>query len=216
MNQKTYIDAVCRHLKCTKGKKKEIARQLESDIASAAEHGETIDEICERMGSAKEVAAEFNENMPEKELKKVKKNRILTIIGIVVVILLGIGLLAYWMYPKTKTIEESKVFTQEQVEEKAMAVVMALYTEDYDILQNEYASEVMKTFVTKENMDAAKTQLDVDWKAAIGFGNSYAAVVHQYGKEYAVTEMTVTYGEDSVIYVITFNSDYKLEGLYMR
>lgn len=216
MNQKTYINAVCKQLKCTKGKKQEIAKQLESDIVSALEQGETMDAICERMGSAKEVAAEFNENMPEGELKKVKKNRIVTVVGIIVAILLGLSLLAYWMFPKTKAIEDSKIFTAEQVEEKAMAVVMALYAEDYDLLQNEYASDSMKSLMTKENMDAGKSQLNVDWSADIAFGTSYITVVKQIGKEYAVVEMRVTYGEQSVIYTISFDSDYKLAGLYMR
>ena len=216
MNQKAYIKKVCKQLKCTNAKKKEIARQLESDISSAQEQGETMEQIIERMGMPKEVAAEFNENMSEDEIKGAKKSKWIRIIGIAIGVLLLLGVAIYLAIPKTTPIEESKVFDSEQVEIQTIAVILALNLEDYDTLQAEYAAEQMKSLLTKEQMDSAKSNFDIDWKSNISFGTAYITEVSQFGKHYATVQMTVTYGEASVTYTLSFDEDYKLAGLYMR
>lgn len=216
MNQKTYIQAVCKQLKCTKAKKQEIAKQLESDISSAMENGETLEQICDRMGSPKEAAAEFNENLSEGEKKKAKKSKKIMIAGIVSGVVLVFALLGYWAFPRSKPIEESKVFDAEQVEIQSMAVILAFNMEDYDTLQGEYADKTMKSVLTKEQMDSVKSGFEVDWKSDVSFGNSYAVEVKQMGKTYATVQMTVTYGEKNVTYTLSFDPDYKLAGFYMK
>lgn len=216
MNQKTYINKVCKKLKCTRAKKKEIAKQLESDITSAMANGETMEQIFERMGAPEEAAAEFNENLPEAELKRVKRVKKITIAGIIIGILLILGLLGYWAVPKTKPIEESSIFDVEQVEIKSMAVILALNMEDYDTLQEEYADENMKPLLTKEYMDSVREGFDVAWKSNVSFGNVYAVELSQLGNTYATVQMTVAYGENNVTYTLSFDSDYKLAGLYMK
>lgn len=62
----------------------------------------------------------------------------------------------------------------------------------------------------------AKANFDVDWKENVSFGNAYIVEVEQMGKVYALTQMTVGYGDKSVTYTLTFDSDYKLAGVYMR
>ncbi len=74
MEQKAYIRAVMRALKCSGTKKKEIRKQLESDIGIALEEGRPVAEVLEEMGSAAEVA----------------------------VLLLGVGIFLYWWLPKAK------------------------------------------------------------------------------------------------------------------
>lgn len=96
MNQKTYIKKVCKQLNCTRAKRKEIAKQLESDITSAMANGEAMEQIFERMGTPKEAAAEFNENLSGEEMKKAKRAKKIAIAGIIVVILLVLGLFGYW------------------------------------------------------------------------------------------------------------------------
>jgi hypothetical protein len=216
MNQKTYIKKVCKQLKCTRTKRIEIAKQLESDITSAMANGETMEQIVERMGAPKDIAAEFNENLSEEEIKRAKRAKKITIAGIIVVVLLILGLLGYWAVPKSKPLEESSIFDVEQVESKSMAVILALNMEDYDALQEEYADENMKPILTKEYMDNVKAGFDLDWKSNVSYGNAYAVEVSQLGKIYAVVQMTVGYGENNVTYTLSFDSDYKLAGLYMK
>lgn len=216
MNQKTYVKEVCKQLQCTKTKKKEFARQLESDISSAIESGESMEQICERMGSPKEIALEFNENLSEEEKKKAKKSKKIAIAAIVAVVVVVLALLGYWAFPKSKPIEESKIFDADKIEVLSMAVVLAFNMEDYDTLQEEYADEKMKAILTKEQMDSVKAGFDVDWKSNVSFGNVYTVELTQMGKTYATVQMTVTYGEKNVTYTLSFDPDYKLAGLYMK
>ena len=62
MNEKRYIQQIVRRLQCTKQQKKEIQKQLKSDIQAALLAGDSMKEIQERMGNPVNVAREFNEN----------------------------------------------------------------------------------------------------------------------------------------------------------
>ena len=88
MNEKKYVKEVGRHLHCSKEKRREIERQLTGDIGAALECGETLEEILERMGTAKNVAEEFNANFTEEDKKdeKTKKSTARLIFDIVIMI----------------------------------------------------------------------------------------------------------------------------------
>ena len=75
MNKEKYIRLVLKNLKCSTAKKNEIKKELESDIVSAEESGEALDEIMARMGTPNSLAAEFNDNFsPEECLKPSRGN----------------------------------------------------------------------------------------------------------------------------------------------
>ncbi len=151
------------------------------------------------------------------EKKKMSKAKIIIIIIVVlVVVMVGLSWLVSFLMPKTTSIEESGIFNAEQVEIKSVAVVFALNMEDYEALQKDYADETMKEFLTKEQMDDAKAELDVDWKANVSFGDATITEVEQMGKTYATAQLPVTYGDKVVTYTLTFDTDYKLAGLYMK
>ena len=73
MNQEKYVIAVLKKLKCSGSKKKEIRKELESDIAAALENGESLEEIMARMGSPASLAGEFNDNFSKEEITAFKK-----------------------------------------------------------------------------------------------------------------------------------------------
>ncbi len=149
--------------------------------------------------------------------KKMSKAKIIIIITVILVaVMIGLSLLVSFFVPKTVSIEESTIFSAEEVEVKAVAVVFALNMEDYEALQNDYADETMKEFLTKEQMDDAKAKLDVDWKARVSFGDATITEVEQMGKTYATAQLPVTYGDTTVTYTLSFDPDYKLAGLYMK
>jgi len=157
--------------------------------------------------------------MSEQKIEKKKmskKNIIILIIVILVAVMVGLSLVASWILPKNKPLEESTIFSTEEVEVKCMAVIFALNEEDYESLQNEYADATMKSFLTKEQMDSAKSSLDVDWNASVSFGEATMTEITQMGKTYAVAQLPVEYGEKTVTYTLTFDTNYKLAGLYMK
>lgn len=216
MDQKTYIKEVSRQLKCSKSKKREIEKQLESDILTAIERGETLDQICSRMGAPKELAKEFNENLPAEELKKAKRKKIYTIIAVIAGIFILLGILGYWLFPKPIPIEKSPFFDKEQLEIRVIEVVLALDAGDYEVLQSEYAEEVMIPYLTKEAMEQVKKNIGDEWGKQISFGNTYMMGIRQRGEEYVVVQVNVAYENANVTYTLSFNPEYKLIGLYMR
>ena len=56
MNAKQYINGIVQKIKCSGEKKKEIRKQLFTDINFRLEQGESLEDIISRMGSIKEIA----------------------------------------------------------------------------------------------------------------------------------------------------------------
>lgn len=67
-----YINKVMRKLKIPANRKKEIARDIEEAFSSALEHGETVQQVIERLGSPEEFAANINGQELSKTPKKIR------------------------------------------------------------------------------------------------------------------------------------------------
>lgn len=216
MNQKAYAKAVGRQLKCSKAQKKEIMKQLESDIGAALEQGETLEQVCSRMGTPKELAGEFNENLSEEERKQAKKEKAIKITVIIMGIFLVLGLLGYWLFPKPIPIEQSTVFEEEQLKNQTIEVVSALDAKNYEALQSEYADEILKSYLTEEDMEQTKETIGKNWGKQVSLGNQYMTEIHQGWTRYAIVQINVGYENTNVTYTFTFNTEYRLIGLYMK
>ncbi len=215
MEQKAYIRAVMRALKCSGTKKKEIRKQLESDIGIALEEGRPVSEIIEEMGNASELAAEFNENMSPEEQKKAKQAQIGKVIAFVAVLLLAVGIFLYWWLPKAKWVGPEGGDKETRAKERAQEVVELLDAGDYDALK-ENAIVLMEDYLTPEYMGGVKAQLSSDWGERVSVGTGYVVEVSQQGQMYQVVELQVVYENVSVIYSITLDEKLRLAGLYMR
>jgi uncharacterized membrane protein len=101
MNKENYLKTIIKELTCSKGKKLEIKRELESDIQTALASGELWQEIKERMGDPKEIAKEFNANQSYQEIASLKRKRRFKILGIVVLILICLITAINWALPKS-------------------------------------------------------------------------------------------------------------------
>ncbi|MCH5255843.1 MAG: DUF3887 domain-containing protein [Lachnospiraceae bacterium] len=219
MNAKQYINGIVQKIKCSGEKKKEIRKQLFTDINFRLEQGESLEDIISRMGSIKEIAEGFNENMPETEKKKYARTKTMKIIVIVFVVLilaiLAAGILVNWFIPKGLDIEKSEYFEKAQVEQAMKDTIELLDREDYDALQAN-AIEEMISYLTEDAMKEFKTQLSKDWGDRQSIGSIYVAEVEQGKLHFAVGEVTVSYENVSVVYRLTYNTDMQLAGLYMR
>ena len=65
MSKEEYIKSIIKLLDCNKKEKRRIASDLENDISSALQHGESMSEIMDRMGSPEEIAEDFMYNIHE-------------------------------------------------------------------------------------------------------------------------------------------------------
>lgn len=215
MNEKQYINAIARKIKCDGKRKKEIKKQLFTDIHMRISQGERLEEILSQMGTAKEIADGFNENISPKEKKQYVRNKMLRIIIPVVIVLILLILLVYWMVPKSVDIGQSKYFNKEQVEAAMKETIELLDAGDYITLQ-ESAIPQMQSFLNAETMDDVKGMLSGDWGERKLFGAVYMAEVIQGNRHFAVGEITVTYENVSATYRLTYDEDMRLSGIYVR
>lgn len=215
MNEKQYVTAIAKKIKCTGKRKKEIKKQLLTDIEMRVKQGEQLEEIISQMGAAEEIAAGFNEEISVEEQKRYGRNKVLKIVVPVVAVLFLLGMLGYWIFPKTVDIEQSTYFDRQQVESAMKETVEMLDAEDYVALQ-EHAVPKMQSVLNAEIMDHAKEMLSDDWGERKQFGTVYLAEVVQAGRHMAVGEMTVTYENVSVTFRLSYDEKMRLSGLYVR
>lgn len=215
MNERQYVDAVARKIKCDRKKKKEIKKQLLTDIHMRTEQGEGLEEILSRMGTPREIADGFNETISVEEQKRYTRNKVLMVAAPVIGVLLCLILAVYWIFPKSADISQSKYFNREQVEAAMKETVELLDEEDYDALQ-ENAIPQMQTLLSAEKMGDAKRLLSDDWGERKLFGAVYMVELIQGNRHFAVGEMTVTYENVSATYRLTYDKDMRLAGIYMR
>ncbi len=216
MNANQYINKITQNINCSGAKKKEIKKQLASDIALRQEQGEKLEDILSQMGSIKEIADSFNESFSEEEKKKYarakKQKTILEVVGVLVLLIL---LSIYLFIPRSADIENSKYFEKAQVEDALIHTVELIYAENYDLLM-ENAIDQMKTDDVLQAIQDAKAQISDDWGSFVSYGSIYTTEAIQRGKHYAIGQITVQYENVTVTYTITYDQDMKLAGTYMR
>jgi len=215
MNQEQYMKAVLKKLKCSSQKKKDIRRELESDIAEATDGGETWEEIRSRMGEAAAVAAEFNDNFSEEELKAAKRKKVWSVIGIIAVLLVILLAVGYYILPKGYPIEERGVYSEEEVTAEAMEIIGYFSDEDYEAIQ-ERSTEKMAQIMTEENLGETRELFGDDWGSLVSYGNAYTSEIVQMGTSIAVVQINVIYENTGITYTISFDEDMKLCGFYMK
>ncbi|MBP3487219.1 MAG: DUF3887 domain-containing protein [Roseburia sp.] len=215
MNAEKYVDSVVKKVRCGREKRKEIRQQLLSDISAELEEGETLEHVIGRMGSAAEAAEEFNQNLPEAELKRYRRGKRWKISGCIAVALVLIACGIYWFLPKTYELSKGGYFDAKTVEAGMQEVIAELDRGDYEAMQAN-ATEEMQPVLTAEYMESAKATVSDDWGAFQAYGTAYMVQIKQQGKRFAVGQMTVSYENASVTYTLTFDEDMKLAGLFIK
>lgn len=215
MDEKRYVNAVARKLKCGGTRKREIKRQLLADMQARENQGERLDDIISRMGKAEEIAEGFNENISVEERKRYARNRVLKIVIPIALALVFLGMAGYWLFPKTVDIEKSRYFDKEEVEAAMKETVELLDAEEYATLQ-ENATAQMQSLLNAETRESMRETLSDDWGERRQFGAVYLAEVVQGNRHLAVGEMTVTYENVSVTYRLSYDEDMRFAGIYVR
>ncbi len=215
MDEKRYVNAVARKLKCGGKRKREIKRQLLADMQARENQGERLDDIISRMGKAEEIAEGFNENISVEERKRYARNRVLKIVIPISLALFFLGMAGYWLFPKTVDIEKSRYFDKEEVEAAMKETVELLDAEEYAALQ-ENAIPQMQSLLNAETRESMRKALSDEWGERKQFGAVYLVEVIQGNRHLAVGEMTVTYENVSVTYRLSYDEDMRLAGIYVR
>ncbi|MCM1103593.1 MAG: DUF3887 domain-containing protein [Clostridium sp.] len=215
MEQKKYLKAIYRKLRCGSAKKKEIIRQLEADIGAALEKGDSLAHVLSEIGTPDAVAAEFNEELTGKERKRGKQEIYAKCIGVVAIVLCLAAAAVWWFLPKSDWLGENGRFSEEAVIGKAKEAVACLDADDYDALRAMMQKEA-EMYLTDEVLTEAKQYIAEDFGAFTAWGNAYVAEITEQGQHAAVVEISASYEKTSVTYTLFFNEEMQVTGLYMR
>ena len=208
MNKK-YISQIIKRLKCSGKKRREIKRQMISEME------ETISDGSYGMGNPVEIAEEFNQSFSEEEKKAYKRERRLKMAGVIVMILLVAAGMLWWMLPKQIWLEDSKFFDEAKVQEQTEIVIGYLDDDNYSALQK-LSDDKMSALLETDDLKKAKMIIGETWGAQKTVGNVYMAELTQRGKKSAVVQMHVEYEKVNVMYTFYFNEHMELEGLWMQ
>ncbi|MCI8314509.1 MAG: DUF3887 domain-containing protein [Lachnospiraceae bacterium] len=214
MTAKKYVEEVGKLLKCRMAKKKEIKRQLLSEINDAVAKGETVDAVLKRMGIPWDYANQYNDRFDKAEWKAAKGEKAMLIWGIVLLIsLLLLGFL-YRNLPRWGDIRESTVFQEAQVKEQAMEIIRLYSNDDFEAV-NAYMNEDMKVILSAEMLRYTKTEREKDFGTLLKFEDMEISEASQNGKKYAVVQVEVSYSALCVTYSMTFDESMKLAGFHI-
>lgn len=208
MNRK-YINQIIRKLKCSKKKRKEIKRQLLSEM------DEELKDAMQSPGNPTEIAEEFNNSFSEEEKKVYKKEMCMKVAGLVLVLLIIVAGIIWWMIPKQIWLEDSKVFDVNDVEAQAKTVLDCFDRDDYEALK-EMSDDKMREFLNNHDLESDKPLIAEDWGKREEIGKVYMVELTQRGKKSAVVQMHVQYENANVMYTISFNRDMELQGFWMQ
>lgn len=215
MNAEKYAKQVAGHLKCSGKRKREIRRQIASDVQAAMEEGGSLEQVLQDMGEPKALAAEFNESFGEGERRVIKRARLWKILAAVCAVLLLLAAVIWWSLPKSKFLMDSRTFSKEQVQERAELILELFDQGDYETMRS-YMDERLREVITGEILEQNKQILGTDWGGRIAIGNSYLLEVSQFGRRYAVVQMTVSYENTGAVYTMSFDRELRLAGFYMQ
>lgn len=215
MNEKSYVNAITRKIKCNGKRKKEIKKQLLMDIHMRMKQGEGLEEIISQMGTVKEISDGFNETISVKEKNIYFRNKILKISIPILAVFIFLIFIVYWIFPKSVDIEKSKYFSKEKVEAAMKETIVLLDEEDYTTLQKN-AIPQMQSVLNADAMDDVRKIMSADWGERKQFGAAYIVELVQGNKHFAIGEITVTYENVSVTYRLTYDVDMSLSGMYVR
>lgn len=219
MKAETYVDKIVKQIQCGRGKREEIRKQLLGDIKERVAAGETEEAVIAQMGTAEELAQEFNESISAKERKRSRKVKTVRNILITTLVIVGLFAIAtallYWILPKGTDVSESSIFVEEQVEAQVEEVINLLDAGEYETLARN-ATDQMAEVLNAEDMENAKEQIGDAWGERVQLGNIYMQEMEQQGVHYVIAQVTAAYEKENVTYTITFDEDMKLAGIYMK
>lgn len=208
MNKKEYVKKVLKRIPLQKNDKTRLEEDLLQDILSAMEDGESWENIQKRMGTPEQVAQEYCMQIGCSMKKRRKWPWIL--LGIIIVAAVGIWVLI----PKNYPLQSSKYFDEKEVETWNKAVVENISNKNIDkILSN--SSEAFRNEVSEDELLTYFEDMNTGKFVRISQIESVENRSLLQGT-FVVSEVTVQYDNRSVIYLISFDTDGKLAGLYMR
>lgn len=211
MTKEKYLKDIMKYLYCSRQDKKKIYDDIDNDISIALEN-ETLEDIIKRMGSAKEVADEFNHNLGYKKSYK----KLWLCIGIIVLLIGGYFFYQRSNVPLIKDLSESQIFEQKVLDQQIDKVIECIDQKAYDQLVNDYFDQQLKDVLTAKELEEAVLSVDENLGKYEKIKDKETQIIVDDHQEYAVSEVLVQFEHRNVVFRLTFNENMKLSGIFMR
>lgn len=215
MTAKQYVEDVGSFLRCRQSKKKEIKKQLLSNINSAVEKGESLEEVLERMGLAWETAIQYNDSFSKAEKKAAKREKRLKNWGIILLIIMVIVGIVYSKLPKWRDINESSVFQREQLQTAAEEIISLYSGNEFEAVA-ECVNDDMEKVLNVSTLQYMKEQFSTDFGALTEIRSMSFDLAEYEGKQFALVRAGVSYENVSVSYVMIFDEKMKLSNFQIE
>ena len=213
MTEQQFLRQIKRLLHCKADKKREILRQLESDIASAKEGGKSWEEIRQEWGTPEQFVSEFNED--GRSIQKGKR----ILIGSVAVACVAAGVWFAHSHEKnsgqqlTKNVETQKI-------EKIPDVVREVITDFSDGAYEKFIARCdakMQVAFSKKNWeDAQKIASSQMIEKAENEKLLSVTQTTQAGQDLKVYQVAVDYGKRQIVYTISLDTENLIAGFYFK
>ncbi len=144
----------------------------------------------------------------------VRKNTKSAIILVVLTVILGV---MFMVRDDIRDIENKNHIevTEKSIEEKSKEIIYLLDDGQYQLLQDEYCADMMKSYMTEEYIAEAKQYLCNDWGENVSIGNIFVQDVVQNGENVTVVQVKVSYENVGITYTIMYDEEQLIIGLYM-
>lgn len=220
MNERSYTKAVAKRLVCSKARRDEFVRDLEADIAAARAAGEPWEQIERRLGDPRQVAADFNADLPATEHaagKKRKRNKIIGIVlAAIAAVILVISVAAWWIMPKYVPVGQASGHTEQEVTQQAEQVVKLFNNEDAQALAA-LCNDAMKPLMNDQLFDSARAALEGgDWGVFEKFGTVHVGEFVYMGQVSNPVELVAIYERATVTFTLAFDDNMRLTALYVK
>lgn len=215
MTAEQYVRQVGKLLKCRSSRKKDVKKQILSEINSAVAAGENLEDVLTRMGIPWDYANRYNDSFDKAERKAAKRERTLTIWGVILLVIAVIIAGVYWNLPKWSDIGESTVFREEQVEAQAEEIIRFYSGNDFQAVTDRMNDD-MKQVLNAATLQYTKSQMKEDFGELLALETVNVSEANQGGKLYAMIQVSVSYSNMNVTYTLTFDEDMMLAGFYVK
>lgn len=215
MTAEQYVREVGKLLKCRTSRKKDVKKQLLSEINGEVAKGENLEDVLARMGIPWDYANRYNDRFDKAERKAAKRERALKIWGIILFVIAVIIAVVYWNLPKWSDIRESTVFREEQVKAQAEEIIRFYSDNDFQAV-TERMNDDMKQVLNAATLQYTKSQMKEDFGELLALETMNVSEANQSGKMYAMIQVSASYSNMNVTYTLTFDEDMMLAGFYVK
>ena len=199
MTEQQFLRQIKRLLHCKADKKREILRQLESDIASAKEGGKSWEEIRQEWGTPEQFVSEFNEDG-----RSIQKGKRILIGSVAVLVLFACVAAGVWFAHSheknsgqqlTKNVETQKI-------EKIPDVVREVIT---DFSDGAYEKFIARCDAKMQMIEKAENEKLLS-----------VTQTTQAGQNLKVYQVAVDYGKRQIVYTISLDTENLIAGFYFK